>query len=225
MVRAVVFDLDGTLIDSALDIHAAANRVLSEKGLVELDLPTLKSFVGEGVRVLMQRCLDHANASTSPEDLQKSVARFLEVYAEAPAKHTVIYPGVEDLLAKLQSRGDRLGICTNKPEAITRTVLNDLGLASTFGVVIGGDTLPTRKPDPSGLLATIAQLGSKPDETIYVGDSEVDAATAQAAGIKFVLFTNGYRKSPVASIPHWRAHDTFAEIESSLLTDDATANG
>lgn len=230
MARAIVFDLDGTLVDSAPDIHAAANRVLAEKDLPHVDLPhvdlpTLKSFVGNGVKVLMERCLSHANGGAEPGELQHAVARFLDVYAREPAERTVLFPGVRDLLAGLSRRGDRLGICTNKPEALTRTILRDLDLAEAFDIVIGGDTLPTRKPDPSGLLAAIEALASEPANAIFVGDSEVDAATAEAAEVRFALFTCGYRKGPITGIPHWIAHDTFEDLHQALATAELGSTG
>jgi phosphoglycolate phosphatase len=215
MPRAIVFDLDGTLVDSAPDIHAAANCVLAERDLPQLDLPTIKSFIGNGVAVLMQRCLERVIGPTDPAELQDAVTRFLHHYEREPASRTVLFPGVRDLLAGLTERGDRLGICTNKPEALTRAVLRDLGI-DTFEIVIGGDTLPTRKPDPSGLISAIEALDGNPASAIFVGDSEVDGATARAAGVRFALFTCGYRKVPVADIPHWIAHDTFEELHRAL---------
>lgn len=218
MARAVVFDLDGTLIDSVPDIHAAANRVLAERGLPHVDLTTLRSFIGDGARMLMKRCLSHAAGDAAPRELEHAVARFLEFYSERPAGATVLYPGVRDLIAALIQSGDRLGICTNKPEALTRTILRELSLDAAFDVIIGGDTLPVMKPDPTGLLTAIAALGGEPANAIFVGDSEIDGATARAAGVKFALFTRGYRRGPVSEIPHWIAHDTFAELHCALAT-------
>lgn len=224
MSRAVVFDFDGTLVDSAPDIHAAANCVLAERELPRLDLPVIKSFIGNGVAVLMQRCLEHVSGPTNPAELQHAVTRFLHHYGREPASRTVLFPGVRDMLAGLARRGDRLGICTNKPEALTRTVLRDLDI-DVFEVVIGGDTLPTRKPDPTGLLSVIKTLDGDPASAIFVGDSEVDGATAQAAGVKFALFTCGYRKVPVADIPHWMAHDTFEELHRALALQEPSSAG
>jgi len=222
MSRAIVFDLDGTLIDSAPDIHWAANAVLAEMNLPQIDLQTLKTFIGNGTRVLMERCLDHAKVDAGAAEVDAAVARFLDFYSREPAARTVVYSGVRDLLASLAKRGDRLGICTNKPEGVTRAILSDLELGP-FAVVVGGDTLPTRKPDPAGLLAAIDALGATPADTIFVGDSEVDAETAKAAGVRFALFTSGYRKSPVGAIPHWVAHATFEEIEQALTAPEIGA--
>lgn len=220
MARSIIFDLDGTLIDSAPDIHAAVNRVLVERVLPEIDLLTLKSFVGNGAMVLMERSIKHRDGDASPAELEHALSRFLEVYADEPAGRTVLYSGVQHGIDQLATRGYRLGICTNKPEALTRSILRDLDLASAFEVIIGGDTLPTRKPDPAGLLLAIESLGSTPTDAIFVGDSEVDAATAASAGVKFALFTCGYRRGPVKAMPHWIARDTFAEVADAIIEFD-----
>jgi len=220
MVRSVVFDLDGTLIDSAPDIHAAVNRVLVERDLPEIDLPTLKSFVGNGAMVLMERCIRHRDGNASPAELQQALQRFLEVYADEPAGRTVLYSGVRDGIRQLAAHGYRLGICTNKPESLTHTILRNLDLADAFDVIIGGDTLPTRKPHPSGLLQAIETLGSTPGKAVFVGDSEVDAATAASAGIRFALFTCGYRRGPVEDMHFWLARDTFVEITGTIIELD-----
>lgn len=217
MVRSIIFDLDGTLIDSAPDIHAAVNRVLVERDLPEIDLPTLKSFVGNGAMALMEQSIRYRAGDASPAGLQQALSRFLEVYADEPAGRTVLYAGVREGIRQLAGHGYRLGICTNKPEGLTRAILRDLDLAGAFDVVIGGDTLPTRKPDPTGLLQAIETLGSSPDRAIFVGDSEVDAATAASANVRLALFTCGYRRGPVEAMPYWLARDTFAEIADAII--------
>jgi phosphoglycolate phosphatase len=217
MARSIIFDLDGTLIDSAPDIHAAVNRVLVERDLLEIDLPTLKSFVGNGAMVLVERCIRHRDGDASPAELDDALGHFLEIYADEPAGRTVLYSGVREGIRQLATHGYRLGICTNKPEALTRTILRNLNLASVFEVIIGGDTLPTRKPDPTGLLQAIETLGSTPDNSIFVGDSEVDAATAAAAGVRFALFTCGYRRGPAEAMPSWIARDDFAGITLEII--------
>lgn len=220
MVRSIIFDLDGTLIDSAPDIHAAVNRVLVERDLPEIDLPTLKSFVGNGAMVLMEQCIRRQSGNASPAELQQALSRFLEVYADEPAGRTGLYSGVREGIRQLAERGYRLGICTNKPEGLTRTILRNLNLADAFEAVVGGDTLPTRKPDPAGLLLAIESLGTSQSEAVFVGDSEVDAATAASAGVRLALFTYGYRRGPIEAMPHWLARDTFAEIADAIIALD-----
>jgi len=134
----------------------------------------------------------------------------LAQYNAASSALTRTYPGVVAVLSALQQAGHAMAVCTNKPEAPARAVLRDLGLARFFQVVIGGDTLAVTKPDPAPLHACIAALGG--GATLYVGDSEVDAATAVAAGVPFALFTEGYRKTPVADLPHDVAFSTFEAL-------------
>ncbi len=210
-MSVVIFDLDGTLIDSAPDIHAASNRVLAEDGLPPLSFDQVRSFIGKGVPHLVARLLDASGeAPDGPSFAPRHaamVARFTAGYEDAVGL-TQPYPGV---LAALDALADmRLGICTNKPLAPTLAVLRHLGMEARFAAILGGDSLPVRKPDPAPLLETLRALGGGP--VVYVGDSEVDAQTAAAAGLPFALYTQGYRHSPVADLPHDAAFDDFAAL-------------
>ena len=209
MAQAVVFDLDGTLIDSAPDIHAAANALLAEDGLAPLSFETVKGFIGRGLPHFMSRVLEHFGEEPDGPRHRDLVQRFEAVYETATGQ-TVIYPGVEAALSALAAAGHPLGICTNKPVAPARAVLRHLGLESRFAALLGGDSLAVRKPDPSPLHAAVTALGGGP--ALLVGDSEVDAETAERAGLPFVLFTRGYRHTPVDGIPHAAAFDDFAAL-------------
>jgi phosphoglycolate phosphatase len=194
---AIVFDLDGTLIDSAPDIHAAVNRALIAEGLAPLSFAQIKGFVGNGAPVLLSRCLvalGHPGDGPRHESLFR---QFLNFYTDAHDL-TRLYPNVVPALESLLVKGHRLGICTNKPILPTRAVLKHFGLDRLFSAVTGGDSFAVRKPDPLPLLETIRALGSHP--AVFVGDSEVDAETAKAAALPFFLFTEGYRKSPVEAL-------------------------
>ncbi|RGP37364.1 phosphoglycolate phosphatase [Pseudotabrizicola alkalilacus] len=201
----LVFDLDGTLVDSAPDIHAAVAAMLAGEGRDALDLATVISFIGLGLPNLVERVIRHCGMNLG--DHARLVGVTLAQYNAASSALTRTYPGVVAVLSALQQAGHAMAVCTNKPEAPARAVLRDLGLARFFQVVIGGDTLAVTKPDPAPLHACIAALGG--GATLYVGDSEVDAATALAAGVPFALFTEGYRKTPVADLPHDVAFSTF----------------
>jgi phosphoglycolate phosphatase len=217
-MRAVIFDLDGTLIDSAPDIHAAANRVLADEGLAPLSFEAVRGFIGKGLPHLVARLLEASGEAPDGPRHRRMLGRFEASY-ETAVGLTVIYPGVIAALDALAATGHALGICTNKPLAPARAVLRHLGLDARFGAVLGGDSLPQRKPDPAPLRATAAALDAT--AVVYVGDSEVDAATAAAAGLPFALFTEGYRKVPVAELPHDRAFADFAAlpgIVDALLT-------
>ena len=207
----IVFDLDGTLIDSAPDIHAAANKVLVAEGLPEITLPQARGYVGHGAPVFIQRM--RADLGLGEDRQAPLLAAFLELY-ESAVHLTEPYPGVVAVLESLKVEGHRLGVCTNKPIGPTRAVLAHLGLAQFFDVVLGGDSLPVRKPDPAPLLAAFDALGE--GRGVYVGDSEVDAETAERAGVPFFLFTQGYRKTPVEELYHTASFDDFAALPALL---------
>ncbi|MGY6696304.1 MAG: phosphoglycolate phosphatase [Roseinatronobacter sp.] len=207
MIRAVVFDLDGTLIDSAPDIWNAANRVLEEVKLPSVTFEQSRSFIGRGARIFVERmemAVTGENRADRTADLHR---RFLHHYERAH-ENTRIYPYVPEALKDLASQGLRLGLCTNKPMAPTQAVLRHLGWAELFGSVIGGDTLPVAKPDPAPLHEAVARLGVGLSEIVYIGDSETDSETAEAAGARFGLYTEGYRKGPPDSLFH---HFKFAD--------------
>ncbi|WP_245990226.1 phosphoglycolate phosphatase [Tabrizicola piscis] len=193
----LIFDLDGTLIDSAPDIHAAANKVFQAKGLEPFPFAVVKGFIGNGVGVLVSRLLAAQGLEPTGPLHQDLVASFISLYEEA-FDLTAVYPGVCDALQALSAQGHRLGICTNKPEGPARAALRHFGLDRDMRVLIGGDTLPERKPDPAPLLAALAALG--PGPALFLGDSEVDAETAHAANVPLALFTEGYRKTPAEAM-------------------------
>ena len=217
-IQAVIFDLDGTLVDSLPDIHAAANRLLGERGHGPLAPAEVRRFVGNGMGVLVERLLAAAGEAAGPDELAAAQARYRDLYDAAPSERSALYPGVRAALEHLQGERLALGVCTNKPEAPARQILADLGIAARFGTLVGGDSLPQRKPDPAPLHHAATGLGVAAGAVLYVGDSEVDAATARAAGVRFALHSEGYRKTPVAEIPH---DLRFAQFEQLPALVDA----
>lgn len=209
----LIFDLDGTLIDSAPDIRAAVNRMLAGEGLAPLDLPAIIGFVGNGMPKLVERVMEATGIDPARHKELTQVT--LDHYNASPSALTRPYPGVPQALAALEEAGHRLAVCTNKPEAPARAILADLGLARHFPVVVGGDTLPVRKPDPAPALACVKAMGG--GAAAFIGDSEVDAGTAEAAGLPFYLFTEGYRKSPVSALPHRAAFSGFAALPGLIV--------
>lgn len=211
----IVFDLDGTLVDSAPDLQAAMNSLLAEHGAAPLDLPTLRSFIGNGVPTLVKRSFAARDLPLTDEGHGQAVHRFHAFYDASPVAQSSLYYGVRPLLAALAARAVPMGVCTNKYEAGTHLVLAAFNLSEHFGAVVGGDSLPVLKPDPAPLRHCIAELGlSRP---LYVGDSEVDAATAKAADVPFALFTGGYRKSSVEAIDPGYHFDSFDTLGRWLM--------
>lgn len=212
MIRAVIFDLDGTLVDSAPDLHAAAVAMLAEYDLAQVTMSQIHSFVGNGIAKLVERCLDASGAPAKGKALTEAVTRFERHYAAAPVALTRAHDGVEAMLGALSARGLLLGVCTNKPEVLTREVLAGVALDRHLRIVVGGDTLKAMKPDPEPLHHTISLLGVGIDEALYVGDSETDAETAAAAGMAFALYSGGYRKRPLDAFEDCFIFHDFASL-------------
>jgi len=208
-MSAVIFDLDGTLIDASRDIHACATRMLQAEGATPLPLDTVTGFVGNGLDALVTRCMAATGIPDTPDRHRAMVAAFHSHYVTA-VEHTVVYPNARDALETLKSDGYRLAICTNKPRAPSIAVLDHLDLTRYFDAFAYGDGPYPRKPDPAPVRHLIDQLPAR--RFLYVGDSEVDARTAQNAKLPMALFTKGFRKTPVAELPHDAAFDDHAEL-------------
>ncbi|MCA8883243.1 MAG: phosphoglycolate phosphatase [Rhodobacteraceae bacterium] len=209
-MTAIVFDLDGTLIDSAPDLHAAALNLLRAEGLPDITFDQTRSFIGNGVPKLVERVMQAVDLPADPARHADLVAGFLRFYNAEPAVRTTVYPGVHAALHRLAAQGVPMGLCTNKPEGPSRAILAALDLAEFMDVVIGGDTLAVKKPDPTPLRMAFDRLGA--GTGLFVGDSEVDSATAQALGVPFALYEGGYRRSPVTEIPHTHLFADFADL-------------
>lgn len=194
MVRpaALVFDLDGTLIDSRLDITTAINRTRDELGLPPLVLEQVVTMVGEGARLLVERAL---GPEFPPDRVDQALARYLDHYWAVCLETTRPYPGIEETLGALSERYP-LALLSNKGEALSRRILDGLGLSRHFREVLGGDSLPTRKPDPAGLLLLAKRFGVPAGDLLLVGDTWVDAETARAAGCRFALVEWGFPRPP-----------------------------
>ncbi len=177
-VRVLIFDLDGTLIDSKLDLALAVNATMTHMGCAELDHELVYSYVGNGAPVLIRRAL---GADASEADCQRGLDFFLRFYREHMLDNTVPYPGVRDGLEKLEALP--MAVLTNKPVRVSRLILEGLGLAAYFRYVYGGNSFETKKPDPFGVLKLLADFGARPREAMMVGDSEVDVQTARNAAI------------------------------------------
>jgi phosphoglycolate phosphatase len=183
---AAIFDLDGTLIDSAPDLAGALNRVLARSGLPALPLEAVRGMVGDGAKALVARGFQARGRTAEARDL----ADFLADYEANAVVETRLYPGIEDALRALARAGHRLGICTNKPERATRLILSALDLDRFFPVVIGGDSTGFRKPDPQPLLAARAALGA--ERAAMIGDHENDILAARGSAMASIFAAWGY---------------------------------
>ncbi|MGB3394034.1 MAG: phosphoglycolate phosphatase [Stenotrophomonas sp.] len=188
-IAALVFDLDGTLVDSADDIAEAVNRMLDDLSLPRVDADTVRGWIGEGVRNLVDTALHHAGSGHAPAEVMPG---FMRHYHDCLLRSPRLYDGVAEALRQLQACGLPMAICSNKPSALVPPLLEHLGIAGYFAHIIGGDTLPQRKPAPEPLLHAAQLLGQVPSRCLMVGDSATDLATADAAGMPIVLVRYGY---------------------------------
>lgn len=188
---AVVFDLDGTLIDSGPDIAIAANKMLHKIGKSELPLKTIERFIGHGASMLVAKILAEVNAPTDEDTVKDCTALYTSFYQQEPVVETRFFENVVEDLKYLKKSGLKLGICTNKSHALTQNILQKLGIDHLFSAVAGADIVPRHKPDAGHLRAVANDLGLKTDEIIYVGDTDVDALCAQNAGVRFFVVSWG----------------------------------
>lgn len=192
-IRAVLFDLDGTLVDSAPDLATAVNALLAELGRPSVSLDEVRSWVGNGADRLLERALSGSLDGSVPDtELDTARPRFLYHYERLLCVDSVLYPGVANGLRALHAAGLPLGCVTNKPSRFTRPLLERLDIADCFGAVVGGDDAPRKKPDPAPLLMATEQLGVDPRHCLMVGDSEHDIAAARAAGCPVIAVPYGY---------------------------------
>ncbi|WP_298775563.1 phosphoglycolate phosphatase [uncultured Shewanella sp.] len=192
-VKAVAFDLDGTLVDSALDLTVAVQDCLFELGLPLCSEMQVRSWIGNGAEVLMQRALVFAAGEVySREQLQAVMPRFKWHYQQNLQKHSRLYDGVKIVLARLHEVNIRLAIVTNKPYGFTVPLLSGFGLSDYFSIVLGGDSLSAMKPDPLPLQHLLKQWALTGDELVMVGDSRNDILSAKAAGTRSIGLTYGY---------------------------------
>ena len=207
---AIIFDLDGTLIDSVGDIHAALNQMLEKAGHGPLAIETVTGFVGKGSSYLVRRVIDYVGLPDETAGHARYLSEFLDIYTSAPTKFTTVFEHVHEVLTGFQSSGIALGVCTNKPEALTNVVLDTFGLTAFFGSIVGGDRLLSRKPNPAMLHLVMKELAV--ENCLFVGDSEIDVATAKAADVPIALFTRGYRQTPVAKLAPNSDFDNFKNL-------------
>ncbi len=214
--ETIIFDLDGTLIDTAPDLTAALNAVLIREGLPTVPLGQVRHMVGQGARVLIESALTSHGISFDPDRVTDLFKHFLEYYEANIAEASRPFDGVVYQLQTLSRRGHKLGVCTNKPEALSHKLLTELDMEKYFPVVLGADSKPYRKPDPRHLFDTVAELGGNPWDSVLIGDSETDAKTAQAANIPVILVSFGYSEIPIHDLNANVVIDHFESLQDAL---------
>ncbi len=215
-MRGVIFDLDGTLIDSIPDVVGSLNAVLRSAGRREISVAEGRLMVGGGAEPLLDRAFRATGDPANGAEIGAGVAAFLEEYKSRPALETTIYPGAEAALDELASAGYALGICTNKPHQMALTVLDALNLTDRFACSIGKGAFDYHKPDRRHYDAVATGMGIEARETVYIGDSSTDVETARAANVPVVVVTFGYNAAPVETLGADRLIDSFSELSAAI---------
>lgn len=226
MFDSIVFDLDGTLIDSLPDVLASLNRLLEEEKRRPLSLEELRNLVGRGVNPMVEDAYSMTGrAITSPAELDGAVHRYIGHYKANPVGHTVIFPNVIDTLGRLKEEDFCMGVCTNKPYEMTLLVLEELGMLGFFEGVTGGDNLPFKKPDPRHILTTLELMKSDAHRAVMVGDSRIDAEAGRNAGLPVIAVNYGYSSEPVESLEADSVIGDFALLPQAIAGLDPMQSG
>jgi phosphoglycolate phosphatase len=212
----IVFDLDGTLVDTAPDLVGTLNFIFAREGLPPVPYDEARQFIGGGAKMMLERGLQAEGRSCTPPALEQLYADFVAHYAAHIAERSRPFPGLEAALDELAARGHRFAVCTNKLEWLSRRLLDELGLSARFAAICGQDTFGVQKPDPEILRRTIAQAGGTTDRAVMVGDSATDIDTARAASIPVVGVDFGYTDIPIAELAPDRVIGSFAELPAAV---------
>ena len=210
----LIFDLDGTLVDSKLDLAQAVNATRSHMGMSPLDNERVYSYVGNGAPVLIRRAM---GAQATEPEVQEALEFFLEYYREHYLDYTTLYPGVREALDRLRAAGKRMAVLTNKPVRISRAILEGLGVAGHFFQIYGGNSFDLKKPDPVGVSALMKETGIPADRCLMIGDSSVDIQTARNAGVASCGVTYGFQPETLADPAPDRLVDRLEELADWLL--------
>jgi phosphoglycolate phosphatase len=213
----VVFDLDGTLVDTAPDLVATLNVVLAREGLPPVAFAAARNMVGGGARALIERGLAAEGRKLGPGVVDRMYREFIAHYSAHIADRSRPFPGVEAALSELERGGCRLAVCTNKLEGLSIKLLDALGLAGRFAAICGADTFAVAKPDAAILHGTVARAGGRPERAVMVGDSLTDIGVARAAGIPVIAVDFGYSETPVAELGPDRVVASFAALPGAVF--------
>ena len=222
--RAILFDLDGTLIDSAPDLCASVNDLLAQDSLPPLSREAVRGMIGHGVRKLVERAYAFSGRTLPTiigtpmqgETLDGATDRMMEIYGRQLTRHTTLMPGAMEMVVAYHMAGVKIGVVTNKPEAFTREILGHFGLLALVDVVVGGDTGPLRKPAPDMLEHALLQVGVSPLHALMVGDSPADTDAARAAGVASIAVGGGYTTVPADALGADRVISTLMELPAAI---------
>ena len=214
--RAVIWDLDGTLVDSATDIASALNALLLECGLEAHSVERVRTMIGGGIERLVERGWAARGESPCPREIGRLSTRFQELYAERATDETRLFDGVEDVLHELGRLGVSQAVCTNKPRAISESILQSLEIEPLFDAVIGGDSTREKKPHPLPVISSLQRLQVASSDAVMVGDSGADVAAGHAAGVRVVLVRQGYSDTPVDGLGAEAVIDSVSDLLDAL---------
>jgi phosphoglycolate phosphatase len=217
-LEALIFDLDGTLVDTAPDLHAATNHVLGLIDRPAISMAELRAFVGHGAMNLIERGVAATGDAVDQDTLKHLHKQFLEYYGDNISDHSVVFDGLLSVLDKAQMQGLKMGVCTNKVEKLSHKLLTELNMMQRFGSLVGGDTLPIMKPDPAPLMEAATRLGVTSKNFMMVGDSETDIRTAQNAGVPVIAVSFGYTSQHVSAFNPTHIVDHYDEAWAIIET-------
>jgi phosphoglycolate phosphatase len=212
----IVFDLDGTLIDTAPDLIDTLNLVFEQEGLPPVDYATARNLIGGGARAMIVRGIEAEGRAVTPAKLEQMFAEFIAHYSAHIADRSQPFPGLVQALDALAASGCRLAVCTNKLESLSRLLLSELKLTHRFAAICGQDTFGIQKPDPEVLRRTIAAAGGKTWRSVMIGDSLTDIRTARAAGIPVIAVDFGYSERPVSEFGPDRVISHFRDLPAAI---------
>lgn len=215
--KAVIFDLDGTLVDTAPDLWRATNHVMSECGRRAVTLDEVRAFVGHGARKLIQRGLKATGEEYDAPAIEPLYEKFVAYYRDNIAVGSVPFPGCLALLDRLKAEGISLGVCTNKQEGLSVKLIETLGMTAYFDAIIGADTIGIAKPDPAPYREALRRMDRQGAPSLLIGDSETDVLTARAAGVPVIGVTFGYTPRPIGEFSPNSIIDRFDEAYEPIM--------
>ena len=208
----VIFDLDGTMVDTAPDLIAATNHTLDRFGMAPVEARIIQPAVGLGAKAMILAAMNELGRAVDADTLSSMTDQFIDYYGDNIATGSRIFPGLVEALVVMRDEGARLGVCTNKREALTLKLLAELRLDQYFDAIAGAETFPVRKPDAAHLLGTIAMVGGDPARAVMIGDSSIDAGAARNAKVPFVAVSFGYADIAVEELEPDAVIHSFADL-------------